>query len=84
MVVVDVSGTTAENLEPLTAYYQEELGGGDHLVVGVDQDLKTALDYEVQALGTTVVVDREGRILFRDQQTTSSETLDAVVQEALG
>lgn len=84
VVVVDVSGATAEYLEPLTDYYQEELGGGDRLVVGVDQELKTALDYEVQSLGTTVVVDQEGRILFRDQETTPFETLNRVVREALG
>lgn len=84
VVVVDVSGATAEYLEPLTDYYQEELGGGDQLVVGVDQGLKTAVDYEVQALGTTVVVDREGNIVFRDQETTPFEMLDAVVREALG
>lgn len=82
--MVDVSGASTEYLQPLAAYYQQELGGGEQLVVGVDQGLKTARDYEVQALGTTVVVDRDGIIHFRDQQTTPSEILDAVVQEALG
>lgn len=39
--------------------------------------------FRVYSLGTTVIIDREGRIAYRDDWATSYEVLRAEVQEVL-
>lgn len=62
-------------------YYRGELGGGPHLYAG-DTDGGIARAYDVQALGTTFVIDPRGRIAFRDIDPPAS-TLISAVQRSL-
>lgn len=68
--------------EEILEYYQGYLAGGDHLYAE-DVDFVVAQRYEVISLGTTVLVDRQGRVAFRDEGLTPASDLLAVVEEAL-
>lgn len=79
VLLVDVGGVTdAELLE----YYRDSLGGGDHLYAE-DTGFSIATAYELKLLGTTVVVDRAGRIAFRDEELTPAPRLISVVDQLL-
>lgn len=59
-------------------YYRDKLGGGSHRFARDDRyDLAVA--FEVRATGTTVVVDRRGRVAYRDEGATSASRLVAAI-----
>jgi hypothetical protein len=47
----------------------------------MDRTSKVTLAYEVRALDTTVIVDRNGWVVYRDEHPTDYETLRAVVAQ---
>lgn len=69
--------------EEILDYYRNYLEGGDHLYAA-DVDYAVGGAYEVVSLGTTVVIDRQARIAYRDEGLTPVADLLAVVNEALG
>lgn len=82
MVIVDVSGAPLDQAGAIAAYYREQLGGGEQLIYALDPEVEAVSAYEVRALGTTVVLDAEGTVRFRDERTTTTETLRAAVEDA--
>ena len=48
-----------------------------------DHDLQATRAYKVTALGTTIVIDRKGRIVYRDEGVTSYDTLRSEIDEVL-
>lgn len=77
-----MSGAPLEQAEAIGAYYRDRLGGGDELVYAVDPELEAVGAYEVRSLGTTVVLDGAGIVRFRDEATTSADTLRTAVKKA--
>lgn len=53
------------------------------LPFAVDREGGVLRDYEVQALDTTVIIDREGNIVYRDAVPTDYETLKREIEEVL-
>lgn len=82
VVIVDVSGAPLDQADAIAAYYAEQLGGGPDLVYALDPEAEAFRDYEVRALGTTVVLDTEGIVRFRDERTSSVEQLSAALDKA--
>lgn len=64
--------------------YMQEYGAGD-LVWAQDTDDNSAVRaFNIRGLGTTIVVDRNGRIIYRDVGPTAYDTLRPEVVKALG
>ncbi len=42
-----------------------------------DTNLQATRTYGVTALGTTIIIDRDGQIVYRDHKPTSQETLQS-------
>jgi thiol-disulfide isomerase/thioredoxin len=76
VVILDVDQT--EN-EDILARFREDYGNGQHLWA-MDRDLGAARALGVNILDATVIVDREGRIAYRDGVPTSYETLAAIIE----
>lgn len=49
----------------------------------IDKTGEVSRSLNVSALGSTVIVDREGRIVYRDASETESETLERELEEVL-
>lgn len=62
--------------------YWRSLGAGD-VLWAQDTDYSAVTAYRVTALGTTIIIDREGRVAYRDGGATSYAKLLAEVQKAL-
>lgn len=79
ILLLDVDWTeTEDDLEVYRARY----GEGGHLWA-MDEDLAVAETYGIRSLGSTVFIDREGRIAYSDSLQTSYETLDAIIEALL-
>jgi peroxiredoxin len=78
VLVLDVGGMSRDKVAP---YYQR-LGGGDDLRYAPDEGQQVARQLQVRFLGTTIVLDRDGRELYRDGEGTREEDLVAAVTEA--
>jgi peroxiredoxin len=76
IIALDVDQTESDRD---LADYRERTGAGNHLWA-FDRDFLIAQAYEVRSLGSTVFIDREGRIAYRDASQTSYETLDAIIE----
>ncbi len=59
--------------------------GGDiaPLPWAIDQTGEISRSLTVSALSTTIIVDREGEIVYRDDTETDYETLKGAVEEVL-
>lgn len=68
--------------EQLLAQFRDRAGGGRYLW-GIDRDFRVARALDVQMLDSTVVIDRKGRIAYRDGSPTPRETLLAVIETVL-
>ena len=63
--------------------FWKSLGAGDVVWAQDAPDNQAVRAYNIQALGTTVVVDRKGRVVYRDAGATPYETLRSAVLKAL-
>ena len=48
-----------------------------------DTNLMATRTYGVTALGTTIIIDRDGQIVYRDHKATSQETLQSEIEKVL-
>ncbi len=64
------------------ADYWRRAGGGD-VVYAQDTRREAIRTLDVQTAGATVVLDREGRVVFSDRFATAYETLKDAVERAL-
>ena len=62
--------------------YWRGLGAGD-VLWAQDTDYSAIAAYNALTLGTTIIIDRQGRIVYRDGGATSYEKLSAEVKKAL-
>ncbi len=67
--------------EQLLAQFRDRAGG--QYLWGIDRGFRVARALGVQMLDSTVVIDREGRVAYRDGSPTPRETLRAVVETLL-
>lgn len=58
-----------------------DAAGNPPIEFAMDRTSEVALAYEVRALDTTVVVDRQGRMVYRDESPTDYGTLSAVIRK---
>ncbi len=62
--------------------FWKSIGAGD-VVWAQDSQRVTAREYELQALGTEVIVDRKGRITFRSDGPAGFKRLEAEIEKVL-
>lgn len=79
IVVMDVEQTERER-DLLD--FRERAGNGQHRWA-MDADFRVARAFEVNALDSTVVIDRDGRIAYQDASPTAYETLRALIETLL-
>lgn len=79
VLILDVD--TTENEGDL-AEFRNSYGAGEHLWA-MDLDVEVARTYEVLSLDTTIFIDREGRVAYRDGSPTPYDTLAAVIEALL-
>ena len=63
--------------------FWRSVGGGEDVLVAEDMDKRAAAALNVRELGTTIIVDREGNVAYRDWGPTAYDTLRSEVQKAL-
>jgi len=75
VLVLDVSGMPRDKI----AGYYQGLGAGELLLYAPDERLQVARQYQVQYLGTTIVLRGDGKEAYRDGEGTQlAELIDAV------
>lgn len=62
--------------------YWRSLGGGD-VLFAEDASREATAAFNIRAAGTKVIVDRKGRIVFRDVGITPYEQLQSIIERAL-
>lgn len=79
VLILDVwPGETEEQL----LQFKNSVQGGDHFWA-MDRESRWALAYEIKTLDTTVIVDRQGRIAYRDGSSTPYQRLKKEVESLL-
>ncbi len=63
--------------------YLKDYGASDFVVAQDTPDQLAVQAYQIRTLGTTVIVDRKGGLVYRDETTSTYEMLREGVQEAL-
>ena len=76
VLILDVDQTEDEDD---LAKFRESYGNGQHLWA-MDRDFGVARALGINILDATVIIDRDGRIAYRDGVPTSYETLAAVIE----
>jgi len=79
--VVAVNIAPFHTLEEWRAFWRET-GAGD-VLWAQDADGAAIRAFNINALGVTIVVDRRGRVIYRDEGPTPYERLRAAVDRAL-
>jgi len=59
------------------------VGGGDDVVFAADFGHRAVRAFNVRALGTTIIINRTGQVVYRDGFATPYEILRAEVDKAL-
>ncbi len=77
MVSIDPNDT------PQTIEGFQRKSGTQPLSWAIDQTGEVSRSLNVRALGSTIIVDREGRIAYQDASETDSETLERELEEVL-
>ena len=81
VVAINIQPFYDFNLQPWKRFWKS-LGAGDVLWAQVT-DSSAVTAYNALTLGTTIIIDREGRIVYRDGGATSYDKLRAEVEKAL-
>lgn len=63
--------------------FWERSGGGTDVIVAQDVNQRAVAAFSVRALGTTIIINRKGQVVYRDGIATPYETLRAEVDKAL-
>ena len=81
MSVVAVNVEPWSPLEEWVAYWRSK-GAGD-VIWATDTDQSVVRAFQVRTLGTTIIIDRDGRISYRDDGATPYEVLKTAVMKVL-
>jgi len=79
--VVAINTQPFYNLQYWKTFWRS-LGAGD-VLWAQDSDYSAIAAYNVLNLGTTIIINRQGRIIYRDGGVTSYNKLRAEVEKAL-
>jgi len=63
--------------------FLEEFGAVDFVWAADTFDQRAVQTYNVQSLGTTIIIDREGQLVYRDEAASSYKMLETAVLAAL-
>lgn len=63
--------------------YLEGFGANDFVWASDTFDQLASRTYNVQSLGTTIIIDRNGQVVYRDESTSSFKMLEPAVLAAL-
>ncbi len=63
--------------------FLEEFGAVDFVWAADTFDQLAVRTYNVQSLGTTIIIDREGQLVYRDEAASSYKMLETAVLAAL-
>lgn len=63
--------------------FLEEFGAVDFVWAADTFDQRAVQTYNVQSLGTTIIIDREGQLVYRDESASSYKMLETAVLAAL-
>ncbi len=69
------------SLESWRRYWQ--MAGGGDVIFANDTNREAIMALKVQTPGATVVINKEGRIIFRDRFATTYDILKIAVESAL-
>ena len=72
----------AHSLEEWQAFL-EEFGATDFVWAADSFDQLASRTYSVQSLGTTIIIDRDGQMIYRDEGVSSFKMLQPAVLAAL-
>ena len=64
--------------------YLQEYGAGDLVWAQDSEDGQVVRTFNVQGLGSTIVIDKNGRIVYEDAGPTPYQVLRTAVLDALG
>ena len=70
------------NLDEWQAFL-EEFGAVDFVWAEDSYGQLASQTYNIQSLGTTIIIDREGQLVYRDEVTSSYQMLRSAVLQAL-
>ena len=63
--------------------FLEEFGAVDFVWAADTFDQRAVQTYNVRSLGTTIIIDREGQLVYRDEAASSYKMLETAVLAAL-
>lgn len=63
--------------------YLEGYGANDFVWASDTFDQLAARTYNIQSLGTTIILDRKGQMIYRDESSSTFEMLQPAVLAAL-
>lgn len=81
--VVAINIVPQYNLDQWRAFWRT-IGGGDVLWAQDTDDGDAMRAYKIRSLGATIIVGRDGRVVYRDAGATRYEKLREAVLKALG
>ncbi len=79
--VVAINQATQFSLDDWQTFWRST--GALDVTWAQDTNLQATRTYGVTALGTTIIIDREGQIVYRDHKPTSQETLQSEIGKVL-
>lgn len=81
VVVVDIDPTSTP--ERLQEFIFASTLGTDHLIWAMDRDGSFSRSYSIRALDTTIILDRDGKEIYRDTYPTPYDTLRNELRKVL-
>lgn len=69
-------------IQDAVAFYRSV--GGQGLLYAEDTQFRVAKKYRVLSLGTTLIIDPSGVVMFRDSGPTPADVLEREIGRALG
>ncbi len=81
MSVVAVNVEPWSPLEEWVAYWKSK--GANDVIWATDTDQSVVRAFQVRTLGTTIIIDRDGRISYRDDGATPYEVLKTALMKVL-
>ena len=69
------------SLEVWKEFWQSK--GASDVIWATDTEQEVVRTFNVLSLGTTIIIDRHGRVAYRDEGATQYETLRNKVEEVL-
>ena len=79
--VVAINQATQFSLDDWETFWRPT--GALSVIWAQDTNLMATRTYGVTALGTTIIIDRDGQIVYRDHKATSQETLQSEIEKVL-